>query len=118
MAMSQDRRKELKEQYNNRHPDKGLVCWKSKERIWVMPSNDAKADYNGTVFQLKLGSWPNRELQKAYTEDPESFQWSLECELDYKDNDDDVSDDLSLMLMEFMDAHPDAKLMKPVKIKK
>jgi len=116
--MDADRRKELKEEYANRHPDKGLVCWKSKGRIWVMPSSDAKADFNGTSFQLRLGSWPNKEMQKAYKEDPDSFEWSFEEELEYKDNSDDVSDDLSLMLMEYMEKHPDAQLMRPIKIKR
>jgi len=118
MNTNSDRRKELKEQYNNRHPDKGLVCWKSKGRIWVMPTQDANADYNGTKFQLDLGSWPNRDLQNAYKQDPESFEWSFEKELKYEDNSDDVSDDLSIMLMEFMDEYPDAKLMRPIKIKR
>ncbi len=113
--MNTDRRKELKEDYNNRHPHKGVVSWKSGDNIWVLMSNDANADYNSTSFQLKLGSWPNKEMQKAYTSNPESFVWTLEMELDYKDITDDVSDDLYIMLMEYMDEHPDAKLMKPIK---
>ena len=113
--MNTDRRKELKEDYNNRHPHKGIVSWKSGDNTWVLMSNDANADYNSTSFQLKLGSWPNKEMQKAYTSNPESFEWTLEMELDYKDITDDVSDDLYIMLMEYMDEHPEAKLMKPIK---
>ncbi len=116
MGISTDRRKELKSQYNNRHPNKGIVSWKSKGRTWVMFSNDAQADFNGTSFQLKLGSWPNKELQKAYSEDPESFEWTFERELKYDDNSEDVSDDLKLMLMDYMEKNPDAKLMKPIKL--
>jgi len=113
--MDADRRKELKEEYANRHPDKGLVCWKSKGRIWVMPSSDAKADFNGTSFQLQLGSWPNKELQKAYSQNPTSFVWTLEEKLDYKDPTEDYSDDLKLMLMEYMEKHPEAKPMRPLR---
>jgi len=94
----------------------GIVCWKCGDDMWVAPSLDTKADFNGTSFQLKLGSWPNKELQNAYKADPESFQWVFEKELKYEDNSDDVSDDLTLMLMEYLDEHPDAKLMKPVKL--
>jgi len=116
MKPDADRKRELRERYNNRHPDKGIVCWKSKGRIWVMMSQDAKADFNGTSFQLNLGSWPNKEMQKAYNEDPNSFEWSLEKELEYEDNADDVTDDLKLMLMDYMEAHPDAKFMRPIKL--
>jgi len=103
----------LREQYENRHPDMGVVCWKSKGRIWAAASRNAKADFNSTSFQLKLGSWPNRELQAAYTEDPDSFEWSLEETLEYEDLTEDHSDDLTLMLLAYMDEHPDAKLMRP-----
>ena len=31
--MNADRKKELKEDYNNRHPHKGIVSWKSGDNI-------------------------------------------------------------------------------------
>lgn len=113
--METNRKKELRQQYNNRHPDMGIVCWQCGDIIWAATSKDAKADYNGTSFQLKLGSWPNREMQRIYNERPDEFVWSLAKELDYKDYADDHSDDLELLLMEFMEEHPDAKPMKPGK---
>lgn len=71
--MEKERRKELRAQYDQRKPEMGVVCLKSGERRWIAVSTDAKADYNGILFQLKLGSWPGRELQKAFTEAPDSF---------------------------------------------
>lgn len=110
--MDKEKRKALKEAYANRHPDMGIVCWKSKDRMWIAKSKDAKADFNGTSFQLKLGSWPNREMQAAYSADPESFQWELLKKLDYKELDDDHDDDLEILYMEAMDEYPSAKPMR------
>ena len=110
--MDKDRRKELREQYDRRHPDMGVVTWRCGDDIWVMTTKDANADYNRMSFQLKLGSWPNKELQNAYTADPQGFVWSLEKSLKYDERKEDHSEDLELLLMEFMDEHPDAKPMK------
>jgi len=116
--MNQDRKKELKEQYINRHPKMGVICWKSKDKMWIDISKDSNADYNGTSFQLKLGSWVNKELQRAYTSDPESFEFILLKELDYEDYNDDHSDDLEILLMEVLDDYPDALPLRTKKFKK
>ena len=113
--MDKDRRKELREQYNNRHPDMGIVTWRCGDNIWVMTTTDANADYNSMSFQLKLGSWRGRELQQAYKDNPDGFVWTLESKLKYDDLNEDHSEDLEIMLMEFMDDHPNAKPMKPGK---
>ena len=110
--MNTDRKKELKEAYANRHPDMGIVCWTSGDRMWIAKSKDAKADFNSSSFQLQLGSWPNREMQEAYKADPSSFQWVLLKKLDYKELDEDLSDDLELLYMEVMDEYPNAKPMR------
>ncbi len=108
-------KKKLREQYENRHPDMGIICWQSGDNMWVDISTDANADFNGQSFQLKLGSWPNREMQAAYKKDPESFKWSLIETLDYKDLTEDHTDDLLIMLMDFMEQHPEAKPLRPQK---
>lgn len=83
--------------------------------MWVAVSKDAQADYNSTHFQLKLGSWPNRDLQKRYRENPEAFRWSLIRPLEYEDETEDYSEDLQILLMEFMEEFPEAKPMRPGK---
>lgn len=113
--MDKDRRKELKEQYNNRHPQMGIVCWQCGEEIWALASKDTNKDYNGTSFQLNLGSWPNRELQKKYTENPEKFKWFIAKELEYEDYSEDHTDELEILMLEFLEENPDAKPMKPMK---
>ena len=110
--MDNEKKKELKEQYANRHPRMGIVCWKCGDMIWADMSRDANADYNSTSFQLKLGSWPNKALQKAYKENPDGFEFSLIKELDYEDFSEDHTDDLKILLMDFLNEYPDAKPMR------
>ena len=110
--MNQEQKKALREQYDKRMPDMGIVCWQSGERMWIAISKDAAADYNRSSFQLQLGSWPNRELQAAYNADPDSFEWSLLKKLDYKERDEDHNDDLELLFDLCMEEFPQAKKMR------
>lgn len=110
--MDNERKQELKQQYSQRHPDMGIVCWQCGEDLWVDMSRDAKADFNGTSFQLEMGSWPNRELQAAYNANPAAAKFSLLKQLDYEDYSEDHTDDLKLLLMEVLEEHPDAKPMR------
>lgn len=111
--MEREKKKALREQYDQRKPEMGVVCWRSGEKMWIATSTDAKADYNGTLFQLQLGSWPNREMQKAFTDDPGSFQWSLLKKLDYKERDEDHTEDLKLLYLMCLEEYPDARQMRP-----
>jgi len=113
MNISTDRKKELKESYANRCPDMGIVSWTAGGQTWVMASTDIKADYNGMSFQLKLGSWPEKKLQSAYNQNKDNFEWTVEAKLEYEDPHEDHSDDLELLLMEYMEKHPGAMPMKP-----
>ena len=111
--MEKEQKKALRTQYDQRKPDMGVVCWQSGDKMWIAISKDARADYNSTLFQLRLGSWPNREMQKAFNDDPDSFRWSLLKWLDYKERDEDHSDDLELLYMMCMEEYPDARKMRP-----
>ena len=75
--MDKEKKKALRAQYDQRKPDMGIVCWQNGEKMWIAVSKDAKSDYNSSLFQLQLGIWPNREMQKAFTDNPDSFQWSF-----------------------------------------
>lgn len=111
--MNKDRKKELRTQYEERKPDMGIVCWQKDTERWIAISKDTNADYNSSLFQLKLGSWPNREMQKAYTENPSAFQWSVLKKLDYKERDEDHSEDLSLLYQLCLEEYPNARQMRP-----
>lgn len=111
--MDKEQKKALRAQYDERKPDMGIVCWQNASTMWIAISRDAAADYNSSLFQLQLGSWPNRELQKAFTEDPGAFQWSILKKLDYEDRDEDHSEELELLYMICLEEHPDARQMRP-----
>ena len=111
--MDNERKKALREEYDSRKPQMGVVCWRNGEGMWIAVSRDVKADYNRSLFQLKLGSWPQRELQRAYTAAPETFQWSLLRELDYEERDADHSADLELLYLLCREEYPQAKAMRP-----
>ena len=111
--MDHARKKALREEYDRRKPRMGVVCWRSGERMWIAVSRDAKADYNRSLFQLRLGSWPQRELQRAYTEAPETFQWSVLKELDYGEREEDHTADLELLYLLCQEEYPQAKAMRP-----
>lgn len=113
--MDNERKKALREEYDRRRPDMGIVCWRSGERMWIAVTRDAKADYNRSLFQLRLGSWPEPEMQKAFTADPDSFHWSLLKKLDYKERDEDHSEDLELLYLLCQEEYPQARAMKPGK---
>ena len=84
--MEREKKKALREQFDQRKPDMGIVCWQSGEKMWIAISTDAKADYNGTLFQKKL---------------------------DYKERDEDHGDDLELLFLMCMEEYPEAKQMRP-----
>ena len=52
---------------------------------------------------------------RAYNADPDSFEWSLLKKLDYKERDEDHSEDLELLYMMVMEEYPAAEKMKPGK---
>lgn len=110
--MDKERKKELRTQYDERRPDMGIVCWQNGEKMWIAISKDANADHNSSLFQLQFGSWPNREMQKAFSENPDAFQWSLLKKLDYKENVEDYSDDLELLYMICSEEYPNARQMR------
>ncbi len=111
--MDTDKKKALRAQYDQRRPDMGIVCWQDGEQMWIATSKDAKTDYNSSLFQLQLGSWPNREMQRAFTAHPDLFQWSLLKKLDYEERDDAHDDDLELLYMMRLDEYPNAQQMRP-----
>ncbi len=113
--MNSEQKKALREQFKQRKPDMGIVCWQNEEQMWIAISKDAEADYNSTSFQLQLGSWPNRELQRAYKTAPDSFKWSLLKKLDYEERDEDHSEELELLYEMCMEEFPQAKKMRPGK---
>lgn len=111
--MDKEQKKRLREQYAQRKPDMGVVCFTNGEKKWIAISKDAAADHNSILFQLRLGSWPNRDMQAAFSRDPDGFQWSLLKQLDYEEPGEDHSEELELLYMMCMEEFPDALQMRP-----
>ncbi|TJX15172.1 GIY-YIG nuclease family protein [Tissierella creatinini] len=65
-----DRKKELKEQYKQMKPDMGIFTVRSNisNKAYLGISQNLNGYINRTLFQLKLGSHPNMELQKDWKE--------------------------------------------------
>ena len=70
------------------------------------------------MFQLKMGNFVNKELQKVYNADSKSVTFSVAKLLEYKDLTEDHSEDLEIIMLEFMEEHPEAKALKPAKSRK
>lgn len=99
-----DRKKELKEQYQQMKPDMGIFIIRSNfnNKCHIEGTKNLRATLNSTKFKLEMGNHPNRELQKEW-KDHEEANFTIEVleQLEY-DKDEvktDYSDDLTLLLM-------------------
>ncbi len=65
-----ERRKELKEAYKNTKPDMGIFMIKSilNNKYHLESTQNLKGGINRVKFQLKFGSYTNKELQKEWSE--------------------------------------------------
>lgn len=84
------RRKELKEEYKQMRPPMGILCILSKTsgKHYLEPALDLSSRKNRAVFQLKMGSHPHKELQKAWKQDgKENFEVIFLDELPYTEDD-------------------------------
>ena len=65
-----DRKKELKEQYKQLKPVMGLLAFQSTitGKHHLEASLDLKSTMNRTLFQLKHGSHPQKELQRDWNQ--------------------------------------------------
>src|SRR5690606_39277413 len=89
-----DRRKELKEQYKMMKPDMGIFIIKSKSnnKCYIEGTQDLRGTMNGTEFKLKMGSHPNKGLQKDWKDfGTENFEIKILENLEY-DKDESKTD--------------------------
>lgn len=63
-------KKELVNDWKNRHPEMGVIsfhCKLTEETFWDI-SKDTNADYNSNCFKLQAGIHPNKQMQKLWNE--------------------------------------------------
>ena len=84
--MDTKRKKELLQQWKNRHPEMGVIsfhCKKTRESFLGI-SKDTKADFNSIRFQLSMGMHPNKRLTELWNQYGEGgFEFSVVKILNY-----------------------------------
>lgn len=79
-------KKELKEQYKQMKSHMGVLLIRNEKsgKCLIKAERDLKSAANSTAFKLGLGAFPNRELQKEWSELGENyFTISILDELEY-----------------------------------
>ena len=112
--MDAKKRKELINEWKNRHPDMGVISFKCKAtgEVFLDISKDMKADYNSIRFKLSLGGHPNKHLQSLWTQYGEdSFEYAILKVLKYDDPQKDYTDKLLALRSECLSAETYALLI-------
>lgn len=110
------RRKELINEWKNRHPEMGIISiyCKTTDNLFLDISKDTRADFNSNKFKLSSNLHPNKQLQKLWnTYDKNEFEFSLVKTLKYKNPNDDQTEKLARLFDEYISEMPNAiKLSK------
>ena len=64
--MSNDRRKEMLREYKQTPQRAGVFAISCGERRWTGTSRNLEKQQNSLWFQLRMGNYPNTELQKSW----------------------------------------------------
>lgn len=90
-------RKELVNEWKNRHPEMGIISFQCKEtgETFLGISKDTKADYNSNRFKLLMGGHPNKRMQEIWNQYGEGcFEYAVMKILEYDDPQEDHTDNL------------------------
>jgi spore maturation protein CgeB len=106
------RKRELLENYKNRHPEMGVIsyCCKENGDVFLGISQDTKADFNSTNFKLSGNCHPNRQLQELYNiYGLEGFELSVAKVLKYDDPNEDHTAKLESLREQCLASNPNAR---------
>ena len=107
-------KKELVNDWKNRHPEMGVISFRCKltGETFLGISKDTNADYNSNRFKLQAGIHPNKQMQKLWNEHGEEcFEYSVLKILEYDDPQKDQTDKLIALRNECMENVPQALLI-------
>ncbi len=110
--MDTKRKKELLNEWKNRHPDMGVISifYKATGDLFLNISKDIKADFNGNRFRLSVKLHPNKYLQALWDKYGENgFDYSVVKVLKYESPEDDPTDKLNALLEECLLEMPQAR---------
>lgn len=97
ITMDTTRKKELRQQWKNRHPEMGVISFRCKEteESFLGISKDTKADINRNRFQLETGTHPNKKMTELWNQyGEEGFELSVVKILKYENPDEDHTEEL------------------------
>lgn len=99
-----NRRKELVEAYKQMKPDMGIFRIRAREgnKCFLEVTQDLKSFINRTLFQLNMGSHPNKELQKEWTargEEHFAVEVLEKLKYDKDETKEDYSEELAILRM-------------------
>ena len=95
------RKKELLNEWKNRHPEMGVISISCKPTgdLFLGISKDTKTGYNRHRFQLSVNLHPNKKLQELWDKYGEQeFEYSVVEVLEYENPQDDQTDSLLELL--------------------
>lgn len=99
--MDMIRKKELLNEWKNRHPEMGVIsiCCKVTGDLFLGISKDTKADFNSNRFKLSVNMHRNRKLQKLWDKyGKNEFTFSVAKVLKYENPEDDHTSKLEVLL--------------------
>lgn len=112
--MDLQRKKELLYEWNNRHPEMGVIAIVCKETgdAFLTISKDTSVGFNRHRFQLPANMHPNKALQALWNQYGESgFAYTVVKVLECKDPLEDYTEELEEMLEQCLAEMPKAKKM-------
>lgn len=109
--MNIKRKKELLEEWKNRHPEMGVISFQCEQtgESFLGISTDTKADYNSNCFKLSMGNHPNKRMQELWNTYGENvFKYAVLKVLKYDDPKEDHMKELEELRERYLLADPHA----------
>ena len=104
--MDMKRRRELLDEWKNRHPEMGVIIFKCKAtgEEFIGISKDTRADYNSNHFKLGAGGHPNKRMQEIWNQYGDTaFDFAVLKTLEYEDMEEDHTAKLEKLLSECLE---------------
>lgn len=98
--MDTKRRKELLEEYKERHPEMGVISFRcdTTDEIFLTIATDIPAKFNRIRFQLSAGNCPNKRLQELWAQYGEdAFELQVVKRLEYDDPEENHTEELEML---------------------
>lgn len=111
-TMDMKRKKEILENYKNRHPEMGVISYECREtgEIFLGISKDTKADFNSINVKLEANWHPNKQLQELWNKyGKESFELSVVKVLKYENPNENHTMNLEGLREQCFESNPNAK---------